>query len=138
MAERLASFQQHAVQRCIALLNRHWGSMLCDSVGLGKTYEGLGILAEFARRRETRTRALVICPAQLQDNWSANKLADWDIHGTTVSMESLPQLVDIDEAPRDQRARLRRLLRSYQDNYDIILVDESHISVGPPPSVTAL
>lgn len=126
VAERLAGFQQHAVQRCIALLNRHWGSMLCDSVGLGKTYEGLGILAEFARLRDGRTRALVICPAQLLDNWSADKLANWGIMGTTVTMESLPQLVDLDEAPADQRARLRRLLRSYQDRFDVILVDESH------------
>jgi hypothetical protein len=126
LAERLAGFQQHAVQRCIALLNRHWGAMLCDSVGLGKTYEGLGILAEFARQRETRPHALVICPAQLQDNWSADKLANWGIFGTTVTMESLPQLVDIDELPRDQRAHLRRLLRRYQENYDIVLVDESH------------
>ncbi|MDP2953268.1 MAG: phospholipase D-like domain-containing protein, partial [Chloroflexota bacterium] len=71
LAERLAGFQQHAVLRCLPLLSRHWGAMLCDSVGLGKTYEGLGILAEFSRRRETRTRALVVCPAQLQDNWRA-------------------------------------------------------------------
>ncbi len=126
VTERLAGFQQHAVQRCIPLLSRHWGAMLCDSVGLGKTYEGLGILSEFARRREARTRALVICPAQLLDNWSSDKMSNWGIFSTTVSMESLPQLVDIEEAPRDQRARLRRLLRSYQGNYDVILVDESH------------
>ena len=48
---RLAGFQQQAVQRCVALLRRHWGAMLCDSVGLGKTYEGLGILREFANQR---------------------------------------------------------------------------------------
>ena len=48
---RLAGFQQQAVQRCVALLSRHWGVLLCDSVGLGKTYEGLGILREFANRR---------------------------------------------------------------------------------------
>ena len=45
---KLAGFQQQAVQRCVALLKRHWGAMLCDSVGLGKTFEGLGILREFA------------------------------------------------------------------------------------------
>jgi superfamily II DNA or RNA helicase len=101
--------------------------MLCDSVGLGKTYEGLGILAEFAKQREASTRALVICPAQLQDNWSADKLANWGILATTVTMESLPQLVDIEEEPSPfHRARLRRLLSSYQEGYEIILVDESH------------
>ena len=127
IASRLAGFQQHAVQRCLSLLERHWGALLADSVGLGKTYEGLGILAEFANRREGRTRALVICPAQLEHNWSADHFAQYGILGETVSMESLSQLVDLDEvaSPLDRARRLRQL-RRYQERFDIILVDESH------------
>ena len=101
---RLAGFQQQAVQRCVALLRRHWGAMLCDSVGLGKTYEGLGILREFANQRSddpqrgiTSTRALIVCPSQLQDNWSSDRFAEWGIIATTVTMESLPSLADIEE-----------------------------------------
>ena len=131
---RLAGFQQQAVQRCVALLRRHWGAMLCDSVGLGKTYEGLGILREFANQRNddpqragTSTRALIVCPAQLQDNWSADRFAEWGIIATTVTMESLPSLADIQEEPSPvQRQRLRAELNRYQDQYDVILVDESH------------
>ena len=131
---RLAGFQQQAVQRCVALLNRHWGAMLCDSVGLGKTYEGLGILREFASRRSEEsqrpgdsTRALIVCPAQLQDNWNTDRLVEWGVTATTVTMESLPSLADIEEEPSEvQRPRLEALLKRYQDNYDIILVDESH------------
>ena len=84
---RLAGFQQQAVQRCVALMRRHWGAMLCDSVGLGKTYEGLGILREFANQRSddpelasASTRALIVCPAQLQDNWNADRFAEWGNH----------------------------------------------------------
>ena len=131
---RLAGFQQQAVQRCVALLKRHWGAMLCDSVGLGKTYEGLGILREFANQRaedpirpSTSTRALIVCPAQLQDNWSTDRLAEWGIIATTVTMESLPSLADIQEEPSAiQRQRLYADLKRCQDQYDIILVDESH------------
>ena len=131
---RLAGFQQQAVQRCVALLNRHWGVLLCDSVGLGKTYEGLGILREFANRRNddpqrpaSSTRALIVCPAQLQDNWNADRLVEWGITATTVTMESLPSLADIeDESSEVQRLRLYDMLKRYQENYDIILVDESH------------
>ena len=131
---RLAGFQQQAVQRCVALLKRHWGAMLCDSVGLGKTYEGLGILREFANQRaeapirlSTSTRALIVCPAQLQDNWSTDRLAEWGIIATTVTMDSLPSLADIQEEPSAiQRQRLYADLKRYQDQYDIILVDESH------------
>jgi superfamily II DNA or RNA helicase len=127
IAGKLAGFQQHAVQRCLSLLERHWGAILADSVGLGKTYEGLGILAEFANRREGRVRALVICPAQLENNWSAEKFAQYGILGETISMESLPQLVDLDEAgsPLERAERMRHLKR-YQERFDIILVDESH------------
>ena len=134
LMRRLAGFQQQAVQRCVALLNRHWGAMLCDSVGLGKTYEGLGILREFASQRSddsqrtgASARALVICPAQLQDNWNADRLVEWGITATTVTMESLPGLANIEEEPSElQRQRLISTLKRYQDNYDIILVDECH------------
>jgi len=127
IASRLAGFQQHAVQRCIPLLDRHWGVLLADSVGLGKTYEGLGILAEFANRREGRVRALVICPAQLEHNWSADRFTQYGIFGETVTMESLPQLVDMDEEPSPlERARRTQRLKRYQERFDIILVDESH------------
>ena len=130
---RLAVFQQQAVQRCVGLMKRHWGAMLCDSVGLGKTYEGLGILREFAEQRsgdpqgaKTSTRALIICPAQLQHNWNKDKFHDWDISAETISMESLPRLVDIGEAPPAHQSTLRAELKGYQDKYDVILVDESH------------
>jgi superfamily II DNA or RNA helicase/DnaJ-domain-containing protein 1 len=127
IANRLAGFQQHAVQRCVSLLERHWGAMLADSVGLGKTYEGLGILAEFANRREGQARALVICPAQLEQNWDADRFYQYGIRGETCSMESLPQLVDIDEAPTAlERSRRRQRLKRYQERFDIILIDESH------------
>ena len=131
---RLAIFQQQAVQRCVVLLKRHWGAMLCDSVGLGKTYEGLGVLREFANQRGEDpqqagrlTRALIVCPAQLRDNWNMDKLADWGISASTVTMESLPSLADIEsESSPFQQQRLRTTLKRYQDQYDIILVDESH------------
>lgn len=127
IANRLAGFQRHAVSRCLSLLERHWGALLADSVGLGKTYEGLGILAEFANRREGRTRALIVCPAQLESNWSPDRLAQYGIMGETVTMESLPLLVELDEieSPLEKARRTQRLKR-YQDRFDIILVDESH------------
>ena len=127
IAARLAGFQQQAVERCMPLLERHWGAMICDSVGLGKTYEGLGVLAEFIRRRDGHARALVVCPAQLESNWNQEKFVQYGISAETVTMESLPSLVDLDEvaSPLD-RARRERRLRHYQDHFDIVLVDESH------------
>ena len=131
---RLAGFQQQAVQRCVALVNRHWGAMLCDSVGLGKTYEGMGILREFANQRSgdspnspAATRALIVCPAQLQDNWNANRLSEWGIFAETVTMESLPAFADIgDETDPIMQGMAQAKLRHLQNDFDIVLVDESH------------
>ena len=56
-------------------------------------------LREFANQRSddpqrarASPRALIVYPSQLQDNWSADRFAEWGIMATTVSMESLAQL----------------------------------------------
>ncbi len=126
VAGRLALFQQEGVARAVELLERHWGAMVCDSVGLGKTYIGLGVLREYTLRKSNRVKALVVCPAQLEGNWSKERLHANGIFGETVSMEYLPQLADIDEIEDGlERERRRRKLRALQ-NADIVLIDESH------------
>ncbi|KPL19908.1 MAG: hypothetical protein AMJ92_00025 [candidate division Zixibacteria bacterium SM23_81] len=126
IADKLATFQQEGVSRAVELLERHWGAMVCDSVGLGKTYTGLGILKEYLARRKGNIKALVVCPAQLKNNWSHDKLRTWGIPGEMVSMEALRQLVDFEEVEDQARKRkLERRLRRLQ-KYDIVLVDESH------------
>ena len=121
----LADFQAEAVRRCLTMLERHWGAMLCDSVGLGKTWEGLGILSEFARRRDGQARALIVCPAQLESNWDHERTREFDIRAEVASMESLSRLVDLDDATPLERAAAERRLRQLQ-GVDVILVDESH------------
>ncbi len=121
----LADFQAEAVRRCLSMLDRHWGAMLCDSVGLGKTWEGLGVLSEFARRREGQAKAVIVCPAQLESNWNEESTRQFDIRAEVVSMESLPRLIDLDDATPLERATAETNMRRLQDA-DIILVDESH------------
>ena len=126
LQQQLAQFQQEGVSRCVQLMEQHWGVMLCDSVGLGKTYVGLGILKEYLSRQKTAKRALVVCPAQLENNWSSDRLHSWGIAGRTISMEFLPQLVDLEEVEDPgRRTQLERLKRQLQA-HDVVLVDESH------------
>ena len=125
VAALLADFQAEAVRRCLSMLDRHWGAMLCDSVGLGKTWEGLGILSEFARRRDGQARAVIICPAQLESNWDHERTQEFDIRAEVVTMESLPRLVDLDDATPLERAAAERRLHHLQQAH-VILVDESH------------
>lgn len=126
IAGRLATFQTEGVARAVELLERHWGAMICDSVGLGKTFTGLGILKEYLGRKKSIGKALVICPAQLEHNWDVDRLRQWGIPGETITMESLPQLVGLEEIEDSvERRRFQSRLKRLQ-GYDVVLVDESH------------
>ncbi|HDN80640.1 MAG TPA: helicase [Chloroflexi bacterium] len=96
------------------MLERHRGVLIADAVGLGKTYIGMGILEHYLigkRRRGHIPRGLVICPAQLRDLLWQPKLSEYNITSTVLSMEEL--------------GRSNFNWRAY-NNFDIVLVDESH------------
>lgn len=73
----LFQFQKDAVKGAINKIQKHNGCIIADSVGLGKTYEALGIIKYFELRNH---RVLVLCPKKLKENWTvyqayaANKL----------------------------------------------------------------
>ncbi|MDQ4076581.1 MAG: phospholipase D-like domain-containing protein, partial [Chloroflexota bacterium] len=110
----LASFQQEGLREAIQLLDRHYGVLIADAVGLGKTYIGMGLLEHYLlgkRRKGYIPRGLVVCPAQLRDLVWVPKLDEYGIKATVVSMEEMGR--------RDWE------WRDY-NHYDLVLVDESH------------
>jgi superfamily II DNA or RNA helicase len=96
----LRSHQVDAVRRLRAIIGRHGGALLCDEVGLGKTYVALAV-ARF------HARPLVVAPASLQPMWldSAHRAG---VAIRFVSMESLSRSVP---AAREN---------------DLVVVDEAH------------
>ncbi|MFX0201224.1 MAG: phospholipase D-like domain-containing protein [Candidatus Hodarchaeota archaeon] len=104
----LTEFQEEGYIKALKIMDKHGGVIICDSVGLGKTYLGKKILEHYAYYQ--RKRALVICPAQLRDMWQA-ALYDANIQADIRSQEELGQ----QDFPVDR----------YQD-VEVILVDESH------------
>jgi len=110
----LASFQQEGLREAIRLIDRHGGVIVSDAVGLGKTYIGMGLLEHYVlgkRRKGFIPKGLVICPAQLRDLVWEPKLQEYGIKSEVVSQESLGR------ESFDWRA---------YNNYDVILIDESH------------
>ncbi len=110
----LARFQEQGLREALLLLERHWGVMVADAVGLGKTFIALRIMEHYliARRRKGFVpKGLVICPAQLRDSMWKPELDQYGIPATIVSQELVGQ-EDFD-------------WRQYQ-NYDLVVVDESH------------
>ncbi len=110
----LASFQHEGLREAIRLIDRHGGVIVSDAVGLGKTYIGMGLLEHYVlgqRRKGHIPKGLVICPAQLRDLVWLPKLDEYGIKADVISQESL--------------SRETFDWRTYND-YDVILVDESH------------
>jgi hypothetical protein len=95
--------QREAVERLVAMLERHRGALLADDVGLGKTYVALAIAAVWIARGE---RVVVVAPAAIREMWRS-AAARSCIEMTFCSVESLsrtgtpaiqPGLVIVDEA----------------------------------------
>ncbi len=104
----LAEFQADAVARARRILAKYDGVMICDSVGLGKTWIGLQMLLDYAYHR--RHHALIVCPASLRAMWEAR------LHQTKIQAKILGQEVlgrsELDPEPYGK--------------FDFVLVDESH------------
>jgi HKD family nuclease len=105
----LADFQRDGYLVAKDIIETYNGVMLADSVGLGKTYLGLQLLDDYAYH--LRQKALIICPAQLQDVLWSKKLEEHRIFALVHSQEELGQ----SSLPSEQ------LL-----DCDLVLVDESH------------
>ena len=104
----LTEFQEEGHVKAIKIIKKYGGVMICDSVGLGKTYIGKKILEHYAYYQ--RQRAMVICPAQLRDLWRS-ELYNANIQADVRSQEELGQ----QDCP----------IERYKD-VEVVLVDESH------------
>lgn len=63
----LFEFQKHGVSGLVNRIQKHGGAILADAVGLGKTYEALGVIKYFENQN---ARILVLCPKKLRENWT--------------------------------------------------------------------
>ncbi len=108
--------------------------LVADAVGLGKTIETALILRELASRGEL-TRALMIVPAGLVDNWrrelNETFSLDFEVFGSegdvtdrrsNAFLKHNRLIVSIDTLKRP--ARVKRLLEAAR--WDLIVFDEAH------------
>jgi superfamily II DNA or RNA helicase len=106
---RLYPHQTSAFHRAQAAIAAFGGALLCDDVGLGKTYVALAIAA-------TSARPLVIAPATLGTMWHT-ACAQARVHADLISMEALSY--------RTTREDL------HTQHYDLVIVDEAHYARTP-------
>ena len=120
----LFEFQKDGIKAAINKIMRHNGCIIADSVGLGKTYEALGIIKHFEL---LNYKVLVLCPKKLKENWTiyqahtANVLNPFpnDRFGYTVLCHT--------DLSRDKGNSGDIDLENFQwGNFDLIVIDESH------------
>lgn len=119
---KLYDFQKDAALAVINKLEKYNGCILADSVGLGKTFTALAVIKYYEKKNRN---VLVLCPKKLNDNWQTFRsnyknnplLADrlnYDIlfHSDLSRDRGFSNEIDLE--------------RINWDNYDLIVIDESH------------
>ncbi len=118
---RLTTFQEDGIWRTERILEKRHGALVCDGVGLGKTFVG----GEILRRTiyEKRQRALLISPASLRDGTWARFLDRFSIKVECLSFEELA--MDI------QLGGTQTKLLHDRNEYSLVLIDEAHALRNP-------
>ena len=137
-----AAYQRQAAQRLVAQLEEYGGAMLCDGVGLGKTYVATTVAVHYANQwrdqladtKRSATddpfRVTVLSPNSVVSTWLREAIAPLAAHGVppatirVVSHSKLSRIVpssDILTRGRLGMSDMEHLLLS-----DLVVVDEAH------------
>ena len=128
----LYSFQKDGVKGAINKILKHNGCIIADSVGLGKTFEALGVIKYFELLNKN---ILVICPKKLSDNWTVyqtnknNTLTPFQkdkFHFSVIYHTDLGRKDGISKADGINLSTFN------WGNYDLVVIDESHNFKGNP------
>ena len=119
---KLYKFQKDGVMGAIDKIEKYNGAIIADSVGLGKTFEALAVIKYYELRNH---RVLVLAPKKLRENWTLYKQNDrrnilcndrfsYDVLNHTDLSRYKGYSGDIN------------LDTINWENYDLIVIDESH------------
>ena len=137
-----AAYQRQAAQRLVTQLEEYGGAMLCDGVGLGKTYVATTVAVHYANQwrdqlaaaKRSATddpfRVTVLSPNSVVSTWQREAIAPLAAHGVplatirVISHAKLSRIVpssDILTRGRAGLSDMEHLLLS-----DLVVVDEAH------------
>ncbi len=137
-----AAYQRQAAQRLVAQLEEYGGAMLCDGVGLGKTYVATTVVVHYANAwrdqlavagrtaADDSFRVTVLSPNSVVSTWQREAIAPLAAHGVplatirVISHSKLSRILPSSEILTRGSSRLsdiEHLLLS-----DLVVVDEAH------------
>lgn len=114
--------QEHAYRQALRILQREPGVMICDGVGLGKSFVALALMEHFLSEG---SRVLLIAPkAILKSSWEGylrRYLAKYSKGFANVHSKPMTWFGFNEEDLEDEET-----LKEYAEQADVILIDESH------------
>ena len=123
----LYEFQKHGVKGIINRIAAHGGCVLADSVGLGKTFSALAVIKYYELKATQKARVLVLCPKKLEENWRVY------LDGANSKYNPFPgdgfsyTLLAHTDLTRESGSNNGVALADVRwDNYDLVVIDESH------------
>ncbi len=122
--KKLFEFQKDAVKGAINKINAHNGCIIADSVGLGKTFEALGIIKYFELRNH---KVLVLCPKKLRENWTVYQAQNnSELNPFVNDRFGYTVLCHTDLSRDGGKSGDIDLATINWGNYDLVVIDESH------------
>ncbi|HIP17817.1 MAG TPA: helicase [Sulfurovum sp.] len=119
---KLYNFQKDGVLGAIDKLEKYNGCIIADSVGLGKTFEALGVIKYYELRND---RVLVLAPKKLRENWTVYTVNDKRniLSNDRFNYDVLNHTDLSRESGKSGEINLETI---NWGNYDLIVIDESH------------
>lgn len=120
--KKLFNFQKDAALAIINKLEMYNGCILADSVGLGKTFTALGVIKYYEQRNKD---VLVLCPKKLNNNWVTYKNNQTN-NPVASDRFRYDVLYHSDLSRESGYTNTIDLSRIIWNNYDLVVIDESH------------
>lgn len=128
----LYDFQKDAALGAIDKIEKYNGCIIADSVGLGKTFEALAVIKYYQQRQ---ANILVLCPKRLFENWNVFK--GNDTRNILLEDRFNYKLLFHTDLSRETGMSNEHSLDTFiWENFDLIVIDESHNFRNNNPSRT--
>lgn len=121
---KLSKYQQDGYHQALQIADDSNGALICDGVGLGKTYIGLMLLEHALHNKK---KVLLIVPKSVRRSvWERNlKLYFQGDRRYRVALEENLKIHNHTDFGRDGTVPEERM-EYYRDYFDVVLVDEAH------------
>lgn len=119
---KLYNFQRDAALAIINKLEKYYGCILADSVGLGKTFTALSVIKYYENRNKS---VLVLCPKKLHDNWVTYR-SNYVNNPLVADRLRYDILYHTDLSRSSGQSNGLDLEHINWGNYDLVVIDESH------------